>query len=421
MLNIQSLGYTSYNKYQSGGKLNIIANGSASSGSSYIPTISTLSSTGNGNIKYNLILDDSGNLSVPGKLTNHVYTDTPNQSTTTTTRARGTDSGNIINVQIGDSISRYLQYGYTGNGLVTTDGISGWSFAGQFGYLVAALPQSSGAFIPSTFSISTISTSNTVNLFYFYNNGNLSVPNSISAVGNVTSSNANLGNLVTANYYSGTLITASQPNITSVGTLSSVSVTNDVTAGNIYANSGTIGSSLLTGTLTTASQPNITSVGTLSSVSVTNNIITGNIYANSGTVRGSLITGTITSNAQPNITSVGTLSSVSVTNNIIAGDVYANSGNIRGSILTAVGNVNSGNAALGNLATANYFTGALTTNAQPNITSVGTLISIAVTGNANIGGLETTTAATPNTTATITATIPIVVNGVAYKIMLTSV
>ena len=75
---------------------------------------------------------------------------------------------------------------------------------------------------------------------------------------------------------------------------------------------------------------------------------------------------------------------------------------------------------MGNLVTANYFTGALTTNAQPNITSVGTLISIAVTGNANIGGLETTATATANTTATITATIPIVINGVAYKIMLTT-
>ena len=465
MLNIQSSGYTSYNKYQSGGGLNIIANGSASSGSSYIPTISTLSSTGNDNIKYNLILDDSGNLSVSGKITNHVYSNTDIVGTMQTARARGTDSGNVINVQIGDSISRYTQYGYTGNGLSTTDGIAGWSFAGQFGYVVDALPSSSGAWLPSTFRLSTISTSNTVNLFYFYNNGNLSVPNSISAVGNVTSSNANLGNLVTANYYSGTLTTASQPNITSVGTLSSVSVTNNITAGNVYANSGTIGASLLTGTLTTASQPNITSVGTLSSVSVTNNVTAGNVYANSGTVGASLLTGTLTTNAQPNITSVGTLSSVSVTdnvtagnvyansgtigaslltgtlttasqpnitsvgtlssvsvtNNIISGNVYANSGTIRGNTLTSVGNVNGANAALGNLVTANYFTGALTTNAQPNITSVGTLISIAVTGNANIGGLETTTAATPNTTATITATIPIVVNGVAYKIMLTSV
>jgi len=59
---------------------------------------------------------------------------------------------------------------------------------------------------------------------------------------------------------SGTLTTAAQPNITSVGTLSSLNVTNTVTAAN------------LSGTLTTAAQPNITSVGTLSSLNVTNTV-----------------------------------------------------------------------------------------------------------------------------------------------------
>ena len=398
MLNIDSLGYTSYNKYQEGGGLNIIANGSATSGSSYIPTISTLSSTGNGNIKYNMILDDSGNLSVPAKITNHVYSNTYNQSTIVTTRARGTNSGNVNILQINDLASKYTVYGYTGNGLITTDDISGWSFAGSLSYQVAALPQSSGAYIPSNFIISTVSVSNVVNQFFFFNNGNLNVPNTIYAGANIISRNANLGNLVTANYFAGTLTTASQPNITSVGTLSSLSVTNNIQSGNVYANSGIVKGSLLTGTLTTASQPNITSVGTLSSLSVTNNIQSGNVYANSGTIGASLLTGTLTTASQPNITSVGTLSNVSVTNDIIAGNIYANSGTVKGSLVT----------------------GTITTNAQPNITSVGTLSSITVTGNANIGGLETTVSASANTTATITATIPIVINGVPYKIMLTT-
>jgi hypothetical protein len=70
---------------------------------------------------------------------------------------------------------------------------------------------------------------------------------------------------------------AAQPNITSLGTLTSVAVTGNGTFGNVYANSGTIGASLLTGTLTTAAQPNITSVGTLSSLSVTANVAAGNL------------------------------------------------------------------------------------------------------------------------------------------------
>jgi len=104
----------------------------------------------------------------------------------------------------------------------------------------------------------------------------------------------------------GTVTTAAQPNITSVGTLTSLTVTGNIIGGNVYANTGTIGATNLTGTLTTAAQPNITSVGTLTSLTVTGNITSGNVYANSGTVGASLLTGTLTTAAQPNITSVST-------------------------------------------------------------------------------------------------------------------
>jgi len=86
---------------------------------------------------------------------------------------------------------------------------------------------------------------------------------------------ANL-NVATAGV-AGTVTTAAQPNITSVGTLTSLAITGNVTAGNVYANSGTIGAANLTGSLTTAAQPNITSVGTLTSVTVTGNANVGNI------------------------------------------------------------------------------------------------------------------------------------------------
>ena len=109
--------------------------------------------------------------------------------------------------------------------------------------------------------------------------GNLT---SLVVSGNLSSANANLGNLAPANYFSGVLVTAAQPNITSVGTLSSLAVTANITAGNIYANSGTIGASLLTGTLTTAAQPNVTSLGTLTNLVVSGNTTTGNLKLNGG-------------------------------------------------------------------------------------------------------------------------------------------
>lgn len=120
----------------------------------------------------------------------------------------------------------------------------------------------------------------------------------------VVTSTTQVANLNVAT--AGTVITNAQPNITSVGTLTSLTVTGNILSGNVYANSGTVGASLLTGTITTAAQPNITSVGTLSSLVVTANITSGNVYANSGTVGAATLTGTLTTNAQPNVTSVST-------------------------------------------------------------------------------------------------------------------
>jgi len=206
-----------------------------------------------------------------------------------------------------------------------------------------------------------------------------------TVVGNGAFNNVNAGNLLTANFVSGTLTTASQPNITSVGTLSSLSVTGNVdannvnatasvTAGNVYANSGTVGASLLTGTLTTASQPNVTSLGTLSSLDVSGNVTAGNIYANSGAIGASLLTGTLTTASQPNITSVGTLSSLTVTGNASAGNLST------GGALSVVGNANVGNlGATGVVATT--LGGTLTTASQPNVTSLGTLTGLDVNGN----------------------------------------
>lgn len=73
--------------------------------------------------------------------------------------------------------------------------------------------------------------------------------------------------------YANTVSGAAQPNITSIGTLTSLTVTSSVQANTytgvaVYA--GTIGNSnaILTGTLSSASQPNITNVGILNGLTV---------------------------------------------------------------------------------------------------------------------------------------------------------
>jgi hypothetical protein len=189
----------------------------------------------------------------------------------------------------------------------------------------------------------------------FIGSGNITIA-SINANGNVTA-NYFLGNgsqltgvsASSANFanYAGNVTVSSQPNITSVGTLVSLSVAGNVTAGN--ANLGN---------------------------SAVANFFTGRFYGNANTA------GTVTTNAQPNITSVGTLANLSVTGNITTGN--ANLGNSatanfyfgNGAFLTGVGNANY--SPLANFA--NY-AGNVTVSSQPNITSVGTLLNVDILGN----------------------------------------
>ena len=165
----------------------------------------------------------------------------------------------------------------------------------------------------------------------------------------------------------------SQPNVTSLGTLTSLAVTGNVTAGNVYANSGTIGAANLTGTLTTAAQPNITSLGTLSNLVVAStgnsnlgNVATANFFNGdgSGLTNVNAITGTSIVNGTSNIV-VGLNGNVrfGVASNANIMIVTGTGTNVNG-YLTASGNITGdnvigANANLGNAVTANYFIGNL--------------------------------------------------------------
>jgi hypothetical protein len=231
---------------------------------------------------------------------------------------------------------------------------------------------------------------------------------------------------------SGTVYSNAQPNITSVGTLTSVDVTGNVTAGNVYANAGTIGANLLTGTLTTAAQPNITSVGNLTSLQVgtgnSNVVISDGNITVTGTLTANNFSGNFSGTFNGNVDAPGSNTQIvfndddvlgassaftfdkagnllTVNGNVSAANVTA-SGDVSGATLTgslttaSQGNITSvgtltsltvdaaGSVTGANLVSANYITGTLTTAAQPNITSVGELTSLIVTGDANVGNLS---------------------------------
>jgi hypothetical protein len=162
--------------------------------------------------------------------------------------------------------------------------------------------------------------------------------------------------------------------------------------------SGAVSSATTAGTVTTAAQPNITSVGTLTSLGVTGNVTAGNVYANSGTVGASLLTGTLTTAAQPNVTSVGTLTSLTVTGNVAGGNLTT------GGAVAATGNVSGGN-----LTTAGVIT------ATGNITSSANLVSNNIIGNGGAititsGGTNTNINLKPNGTGNIDANSTYITN-----------
>jgi len=265
----------------------------------------------------------------------------------------------------------------------------------------------------------------------------------ITSTGILTSLNVTgLSNLT---YLTGSLVTPAQPNITSVGTLTLLGVTNAVTAARfvgivngVVEGSNLIAGSAITGSLATAAQPNITSVGTLTSLGVTNDVtatrfvgIHNGAVEGSNLIAGSSITGSLATASQPNITSTGILTSLNVTGlsnlTYLAGSlVTASQPNITSvGTLTSLGVTNAVTAARfvgivngavegSNLIAGSSITGSLATAAQPNITSTGILTSLNVTGLSNLTYLtgSLVTASQPNITSVGTLTSLGVTNAV---------
>lgn len=228
--------------------------------------------------------------------------------------------------------------------------------------------------------------------------------NFASVANNVSSANIALT--------AGTVTTNAQPNITSVGTLTGLSVAGTVTANLFVGNiAGSITNALYAATagiVTTPAQLNINQVGVLSSLSTTGNIrsgpviVTGFISSTGTCFAGNLLTtGNIGVTAGVTTLRLGNNNPTTVwiggdATNIImanANSVTTASGNLRaGGYISAAGNV-IGNFFIGD---GSQLTGVAATNVSGNaltgdtlsaniidstLTSVGTLNSLSVIGN----------------------------------------
>ena len=219
-------------------------------------------------------------------------------------------------------------------------------------------------------------------------NGNI-VGSNIIAIANLTSGNANLGNLASANYLTGTLTTSSQPNITSVGTLTGLGVNGTITAANITANTGVFtgnanGLTNIPGANVSGTVPNATSA-TNASALLQNTSTATTVYP---TFTTSSSNGN--SSAVFNTSISANLSNGSITATTFVGNLQGNistivNGNSNVNIPSTNGNVNISSAGNANIlvvtGTGVNIAGTLNTTGNANIGNIGTSGLITATGN----------------------------------------
>lgn len=229
----------------------------------------------------------------------------------------------------------------------------------------------------------------------------------MSAAGNVTGGNVNTAGLISAtgNIIGGNVSGATGTFTTVIGNANATSLTTGTVPSDRLTGQYTIninGSSLTANTVTINAQPNITSVGTLTVLSVSGNITGGNLNTGAQVVAtGNITGGNINTGAQViatgNITggNITTAGRVSVTGNIVGSNIEI-SGSIRDSsqldLATTAGNIVLTPAAGSNVqvvANAN-----ITATTISTTSTTGALVvagGAGVAGNIYVGGLISVT------------------------------
>ena len=204
--------------------------------------------------------------------------------------------------------------------------------------------------------------------------------------GNGAFGNHNLQlNYLNANFVIGTLTTANQPNITQVGTLTSLTVNGNATA-NFFLGDGGLLSNI----------PGAANGTSLISIPVANgniNLISNSVTTAIITSTGANIAGTLNVTGNANVGNLGTGGLITATGNVTGGNLIttgtlsvtgnANIGNINSTFVALTANLNANNVVAGNIiSTGNA-------NITGNITGGNANISgrLSVTGNANVGNI----------------------------------
>jgi hypothetical protein len=260
------------------------------------------------------------------------------------------------------------------NAIVTTGNITGGNIIGN-GQNLTNLPGANvvGAVANATFATSaaTATVANSANA--------VAGANVTGTVASATQANtANVANAVAGANVTGTVASATQAN--------TANVANSVSGGNV---TGQVANALVAGTVYVNSQPNITSVGTLSTLSVTGNTSTGGIltdnyrYANGTPIS---FGGTYGDSNVTTLLSAFGSNTISTTGTITSGNITGANFNTAGQV-SAVGNI-TGAYIFGN---GSQLTGLPATYSNANVTTLLAAFgsnTISTTGNISAGNIN---------------------------------
>lgn len=220
------------------------------------------------------------------------------------------------------------------------------------------------------------------------------VSNVLTLTGNFVVQNISNANLITSNFFDGTLTTANQPNITSVGNLTSLSVVGNIDVANVNVTSNlSVTSNINTSNLIVNSSANLAVLiasnlqypnvdGSANQVLVTDgNGVLGFADANNHFIANGNSNVFVYNNANITVSSNGTSNVLLISNTgIFTNGVSSTSGNVTGSniitqgIVSANGNITGNNfsgntlSVAGNVNGSNITTNGLTTTANLSIT-----------------------------------------------------
>ena len=295
--------------------------------------------------------------------------------TSATVLTRATDFNSVPEIEAGDFtfVTAGTVYDNTGwvqtSTVVTvgTDPIEWTQFSGAGTYQAGTGLALNG----SVFSIA-----NTAVTAGAYGNGDYNATFTVNGQGQLSAA-ANVAITANAANLSGTVLksTIVTSSLTSVGTLTTLSISGNANIGNVGAAAGVFTSVSGNGSsLSSITGANVT--GAVAFATTANAVAGANV---SGQVGNALVAGTVYTGAQSNITAVGTLASLSVSGN-------ANVGNIgTAGLIVATGNITGGN-----LVTA----GALSVTGNANVGNIGgglgVYTTLSASGNVTGGNLVST-------------------------------